>query len=248
MAKAALGLLLTLFLLSQTNAQTTPAPGPAAEDAGPINVTAILAKPGQFSQFIRFLNETQVATQINNQVNNSNQGMTVFAPTDNAFQNLPGGALNNLTNQQKVLLILYHVLPQYYTLTTLSTASNPVRTQASDNDGKPFVLLVSGEVNQNQVNVTSSDGVQTTIYNTVRKDYPLAIFQVDKVLWPAEFNESKAEAPAPATTPKGGSPKGSSNGTATAAAEPAPGNGAQSVKVGLGLVSGLWVLCMGLLF
>lgn len=251
MAQSSLSLLLSLtpflILISQINAQSTTAPAPAS--AGPIDIIAILTNASQYTVFIRLLNQTQVGNQINNQVNHSSQGMTVFAPTDNAFQNLPPGALNNLTTQQQVQLVLYHVLSQFYTLQNLATASNPVRTQASGNDGKPFGLYFSGEANQNQVNV-STGVVQTTIYNTVRKDFPMAVFEVDKVLWPSEFNQSKAAAAPPSASPTSSTPKSSgSSSTTTAAAGPSPGKSdAQSVTVGLSLVSGLWLLCMGVLF
>lgn len=245
MAQSSLSLLLSLtpflILISQINAQSTTAPAPAS--AGPIDIIAILTNASQYTVFVRLLNQTQVGNQINNQVNHSNQGMTVFAPTDNAFQNLPPGALNNLTTQQQVQLVLYHVLSQFYTLQNLATASNPVRTQASGNGGQPFGLYFSGEANQNQVNV-STGVVQTTIYNTVRKDFPMAVFEVDKVLWPSEFNQSKAAAAPPSASPTSSTPKSS-----TAAAEPSPEKSdAQSVTLGLSLVSGLWLLCMGVLF
>ncbi|KAL3509287.1 hypothetical protein ACH5RR_028688 [Cinchona calisaya] len=234
-----------LFLILQINAQSSTAPAPAPE--GPINVTAILNKAGGYETFIRLLTETQVANQINNQVNNSNQGMTVLAPTDNAFQNLPSGALNKLSSQQQVQLVLYHVLPSYYTLQSLETVSNPVRTQATGQNGEVFGLNFTGEPNSNQVNV-SSGMVQTTINNVVRKDFPLAIYEVDKVLWPLEFNQSKASAPA-ASPPTSSSTNSSGNGKSSGAAEPSPSkNDAKSVTVGLSLVSGLWFLCMGVFF
>nr|POE46305.1 fasciclin-like arabinogalactan protein 13 [Quercus suber] len=78
--------LLLLLLSPQTQAQTSaPAPSPS----GPLNLTAILEKNGQYSTLIRLLQETQTDTQIPNQLNNSAQGLSFFAPTDNAFNNLP---------------------------------------------------------------------------------------------------------------------------------------------------------------
>jgi len=83
-------ILLTLipFLTPQIQAQA-PAPAPS----GPINITAIFEKAGQYTFLIRLLNETQQLTQIQTQLNSTSEGFTIFAPTDNAFQNLPSGII-----------------------------------------------------------------------------------------------------------------------------------------------------------
>ncbi|VAH57611.1 unnamed protein product [Triticum turgidum subsp. durum] len=85
---------------------TTPAaPAPAA---GTTNITGVLAKAGQFNTFIRLLKSTGVAAQIDNQLNNSfGSGMTVFAPTDNAFTSLASGTLNTLYTGDQ--LVVYQV-------------------------------------------------------------------------------------------------------------------------------------------
>uniref|UniRef100_A0A2N9GP60 FAS1 domain-containing protein n=1 Tax=Fagus sylvatica TaxID=28930 RepID=A0A2N9GP60_FAGSY len=99
--------LLLLLLSTQTQAQNSSAPAPSP--SGPANLTGILAKNGQFTTFIRLLIETQTETQIENQLNNSGtQGLSVFAPTDNAFNSLTSGAINDLTAHAKVQLVLYH--------------------------------------------------------------------------------------------------------------------------------------------
>ena len=66
---------------------------------------------------------------------NSYDGLTFFAPNDNAFTKLKTGTLNGLTDQQKIQLLLYHVLPRYYSVTTFQTASNPLPTEASGPGG-----------------------------------------------------------------------------------------------------------------
>ncbi|KAL0302101.1 UNVERIFIED_CONTAM: Fasciclin-like arabinogalactan protein 6 [Sesamum angustifolium] len=129
--------------------------------------------------------------------------MTVFAPTDNAFNNLPSGTLNNLTDQQHVQLVLYHICPKYYSLDSLLTVSNPVRTQASGQDGGVFGLNFTGQ--GNQVNV-STGIVEVPLYNALRKDFPLAVYQVDKVLLPEEFYEAKAPAASPPAADGSSSP------------------------------------------
>ncbi|KAG5597187.1 hypothetical protein H5410_038419 [Solanum commersonii] len=227
------------FILTQAQSPTAPAPAPA----GPIDIFAILKKEGQYNTFIKFLNESQVGNQINNQVNNSNQGMTVLAPSDNAFNNLPSGTLNQLNDQQKVQLILNHVIPKFYTFDDLQTVSNPVRTQATGPKGEPFGLNFTG--NNNQVNV-SSGSVVTNIYNAIRKDPPLAVYQLDKVLVPSEFTDPKApssnDAPAPAKAKNG------TSGDKTTADEPSPAsstkpNDAKRISGGiLGLICGVFLM------
>ncbi|TMW94274.1 hypothetical protein EJD97_010505 [Solanum chilense] len=226
-----------LFILTQAQSPTAPAPAPT----GPIDIFAILKKEGQYNTFIKFLNESQVGNQINNQVNNSNQGMTVLAPSDNAFNNLPSGTLNQLNDQQKVQLILNHVIPKFYTFDDLQTVSNPVRTQATGPKGEPFGLNFTGS--NNQVNV-SSGSVVTNIYNAIRKDPPLAVFQLDKVLVPSQFTDPSSDDDAPAPT----KPKNGTSNDKTTADEPPPAsntkpNDAKRISGGiLGLVCGVFLM------
>ncbi|GER53285.1 FASCICLIN-like arabinogalactan 6 [Striga asiatica] len=240
-----LPLLLLLLLLSSASAQRAPAP---SNRATPVNITGILDHAGGYTSFIRLLNDTQAAVQIDNQANNSHDGMTVFAPTDNAFTNLPAGALNNLTTQQQVQLVLYHICPKFYTLDDLRTVSNPVRTQASGQDGGVFGLYVSGGVGSG-VNI-STGVVSVPIYNAVRAEFPLAVYQVDRVLMPREFSEARPPAPAPpanGTRARGG---GGGGGESVAPSSGNPsGNGCgKSVGVGMGLLGGIWLLGVTVLF
>lgn len=215
------------------------APGPVATPSGPPNITAILEKGGQYTTFIRLMKETQQDTQLNSQLNNSfnGNGYTVFAPTDNAFNNLKPGALNGLTQQQQVALVQAHVLPQFYSMDSFQTASNPIRTQASGTDG-PYTLNITATAN-NQVNV-STGVVEVTVNNALSAVKPLAVYPVDKVLQPFELFGTKAPAAAP-TASVGGKPK---KGATEAASGPAgsddtgPTGAASARAVGWG-VAGL---------
>ncbi|KAI4333906.1 hypothetical protein L6164_018658 [Bauhinia variegata] len=228
-----------LFLLTpQTQAQTAPAPAPA----GPVNLTAILEKGGQYTTLIRLLNETQQLSQIESQLNSTSEGFSVFAPTDNAFQNLKAGAINDLSDEQKVQLLLYHVTPKYYTLTQLLTVSNPVRTQASDSEGS-WGLNITGQ--GNQVNVSTGE-VTTQINNALRQQFPLAVYQVDKVLLPSELFGATSPAPKKAETPTGKSSDSGNAGVPSSSSTNEPGD-APGRNVGLGLVVGLGLICMGAL-
>ncbi|CAA2933863.1 Hypothetical predicted protein [Olea europaea subsp. europaea] len=189
-------LLVLLFYCTKTLAQS-PAQAPAP--AGPTNITKILEKAGQFTSFIRLLSITEVGDQINTQLNNSNQGLTVFAPADNAFSSLKSGTLNSLSDQQKVALVQFHVLPTFLSMSQFQTASNPLRTQAGNSDSGQFPLNVT--TSGNQVNV--STGVDdATVANTIYTDNQLAVYQVDKVLLPLSIFGSPAPVPAPSALAK----------------------------------------------
>ncbi|CAA0830469.1 Fasciclin-like arabinogalactan protein 11 [Striga hermonthica] len=187
---------LLLFLLSTTTTRTAAqSPAAAPSPPPPTNLTAILEKSGQYSMFIRLLQTTKVADQIDTQLNNSkNQGMTLFAPTDSAFSSLKPGILNSFTDQQKVELVQFHIVPRQLSLPEFQTATNPLMTQAGGRQGS-FDLNVT--TSGSTVNVTT--GVtNATVANTVYTDGQLAVYQVDRVLLPLAFFQSPAPAPAPA--------------------------------------------------
>ncbi|XP_043698855.1 fasciclin-like arabinogalactan protein 13 [Telopea speciosissima] len=244
MATILLTLIPCLFLIiPQAIAQSAPAPAPS----GLANLTGILDKAGQYTIFIRLLTTTQVGNQIESQLNNSNQGMTVFAPTDNAFNNLKPGTINSLSQQDQDELVLYHVLPQYYSLASLQTVSNPVRTQAGSQNGVDGLNFTSS--GNNQLNV-SSGIVDTPLNNALRQQFPLAVYQVDKVMLPESLFGVKAPAAAPKPAIASNT---SSTGVATGGepqAAPSDANsksGSNGRNVGMGLVAGFGLICLGFL-
>ncbi|KNA15304.1 hypothetical protein SOVF_099330 [Spinacia oleracea] len=235
---------------SQCLGQSPTAPGPAP--AGPVNLTAILEKAGQYTTFMRLLTSTQVGIQIANQVNTSTEGMTVFAPTDNAFQNLKPGTLNGLSTQEQVQLILYHVLSKFNNFDNFETISNPVRTQATGQDGEAFSLTIVS-IGNRQVNV-SSGMVTTQLNNALRENFPLAVYQVDKVLLPPALFGAKSPKSSPATSatkPKTGDSKSDqAQSPATHSADTeAPANGVYGFKtMGIGFLAMVGTLTTALLF
>ncbi|KAI3983377.1 hypothetical protein MKX01_013444 [Papaver californicum] len=188
---SAFSLITILVQVTTITAQPAAAPAPS----GPTNITKILEKAGQYTTFIRLLKSTQVGDQINTQLKNSNQGLTLFAPPDNAFSNLKSGTLNSLTDQEKVELIQFHVLPTFLSVSSFQTVSNPLRTQAGNANNGQFPLNVT--TGGNQVNITTGV-VDTTIANTIYTDNTLAVYQIDKVLLPLDIFGP----PAPAAAPK----------------------------------------------
>jgi uncharacterized surface protein with fasciclin (FAS1) repeats len=190
-------LLFTVLLLLTTTPGILSQPSPAVAPAppGPTNVTKILEKAGQFTVFIRLLKSTGVANQLYGQLNNSDNGITIFAPSDSSFTGLKAGTLNSLTDEQQVELIQFHVIPSYVSSSNFQTISNPLRTQAGDSADGHFPLNVT--TSGNTVNITS--GVtNTTVSGNVYSDGQLAVYQVDKVLLPQQVFDPRPPAPAPA--------------------------------------------------
>ncbi|XP_044505213.1 fasciclin-like arabinogalactan protein 12 [Mangifera indica] len=172
-------------------------PAAAPSPSGPTNVTKILEKAKGFSLFIRLLKSTSVADQIEKQLNDSNNGVTIFAPTDGAFSSLSSGVLNSLNDEQKEELIQFHVLSSYIPLSQFQTVSNPLRTNAGDTSKYSFPLNVTAY--PNSVNI-STGLTHTSLSGTVYSDGQLAIYQLDKVLLPMNIFGAKPPSPAPSPT------------------------------------------------
>ncbi|XP_043702653.1 fasciclin-like arabinogalactan protein 11 isoform X2 [Telopea speciosissima] len=160
----------------------------------PTNITAILEKAGRFSIMIRLLKSTKLGDQLNSQLNKSFQ-LTFFAPPDKAFSSLPSGTLNSFTDQQKLALVQFHVLPTYVSILQFQTLTNPVQTQAGDSYNSQFPLNVT----TNGISVNMTTGVvKASVVSTIYTDGQLAVYQVDHVLLPLQFYFSLSPALAPA--------------------------------------------------
>lgn len=136
--------------------------------------------------------------EINTRLKKSNQGITVFAPTDSAFSDLQTGTLNTFTDQQKTELARFHIIPSFISVSQFETVSNPVHT-AVDGDSVRFPLNVVG--NGTQVNMTTGI-VNTTVDSTVYSDGQLAVYEIPQVLLSQGILRSQAPAPSPTLPPK----------------------------------------------
>ncbi|GMP85084.1 hypothetical protein CsSME_00038383 [Camellia sinensis var. sinensis] len=180
-------------LVQSPPAQLAPGPAPP----GPPNITAILEKAGHFSTYIRLLKATQIDNQIYKLLNDSSQSLRVFAPSDNAFGNLSTGTLNSFSDEQKVQLVKFHIIPSFLSVPAFQTVSNPLSTQAGSTVQYPMNVTTAG----NLVNI-STGIVNTTVTGTVYSDNQLAVYQVDRVLLPLSFFVSISPAPAPSKPEK----------------------------------------------
>lgn len=193
--------LLPLILLCTTITTTLaqPAAAPAPGPPPPTNITKILEKASQFTTLIRLFGITKVGDQINLQLNNSNNGITLLAPSDSAFSALAPGVLNSLNDQQKDELVQFHVIPTYISTSQFQTLSNPLRTQAGDSTYYNFPMNIT--TNGTSVNLTTGI-VNATVGSTVYTDGQLAVYQVDKVLLPMHLFGPQPPASAPAPEPE----------------------------------------------
>ncbi|XP_044494139.1 fasciclin-like arabinogalactan protein 7 [Mangifera indica] len=194
-----------LFLCSASNAQkvasppspsVSPTPAPAPAPAY-VNLTDLLTVAGPFHTFLNHLESTKVLDTFQNQANNTEQGITIFVPKDDAFNSLKSPSLSNLTKDQLKQLCLFHALPQYYSLSDFKNLSQggPVNTDAGGGyslnftDDSGTVLLNSG-------------WTRTKVSSSVYSTDPVAVYQVDKVLLPeAIFGTNIPPVPAPAPAP-----------------------------------------------
>ncbi|KAL1565988.1 fasciclin-like arabinogalactan protein 12 isoform X1 [Salvia divinorum] len=184
-------------------APQSPAAAPAPP--GPPNVTAILEKDGHFTVFIKLLQSTKVADNLNSQLNASSQGLTILAPPDAAFAGLKAGMLNSFTEDQQVDLAQFHVLPYYLPQQRFETASNPLNTEAG---GSSQLLAMNVTAVGNQVNITTGE-TNATVSSTIYDDNELAVYEVDRVLLPLRFYVPLPPPPPSPPPPKEAAPEAS---------------------------------------
>ncbi|PHU12062.1 Fasciclin-like arabinogalactan protein 7 [Capsicum chinense] len=172
-----------------------PAPAPGPEYT---NLTDLLSVAGPFHTFLNYLESSKVIETFQTQANNTEQGITLFVPKDSAFTSLKKPSLSNLTSDQLKSLCLFHALPRYYSLADFKNLSDmsPVSTLAGGNLYSLNFTDDSGTVHLN------SGWSRTKVSSAVRATYPVAVYQVDKVLLPeAIFGTDLPPMPAPAPAP-----------------------------------------------
>eukprot|EP01018_Ginkgo_biloba_P016940 Gb_40985 [translate_table: standard] len=163
------------------------APSPSPND---LNITAVLNKAG-CKIFAQMITSTGVLKTYEDAVAG---GLTLFAPTDEAFQGRMMPKLKKLSSAQQVSILEYHAIPVYSPLGTLKTTHGPISTLATNGASK-YALTVTSSGDS----VSLNTGVnKCTISATLVDDQPIAVFTVDQLLQPSEIF---AAAPAPAPVP-----------------------------------------------
>eukprot|EP01018_Ginkgo_biloba_P033896 Gb_27317 [translate_table: standard] len=168
---------------------------------GAINVTDVLLNGNNFNFVVSMMVASGVTEVLES--DQAGAGITIFAPTDDAFSDLPPDTLQGLTAENKAVVLKYHVLHSYYPLGSLESIVNPVQpTLATEAIGAGSFTLNITRVNGS---VTVNTGiVQASVTQTVFDHKPLAIFAVPKVLLPREMfgNHSRVESPNKSPSPK----------------------------------------------
>ncbi|KAF8108565.1 hypothetical protein N665_0108s0098 [Sinapis alba] len=194
------------------------APAPSAE--GLSNITGLLEKAG-CKTFANLLVTSGVLKTYESTVE---KGLTVFAPSDEAFKAEGVPDLTKLTQAEVVSLLEYHALAEYKPKGSLKTNKDAISTLATNGAGKyDLTTSTSGD------EVILHTGVgPSRLADTVVDETPVVIFTVDKVLLPTElFGKSPSPAPAPepvsAPTPSPAkSPSPAEAPSPVAASPPAP--------------------------
>ncbi|XP_066367617.1 fasciclin-like arabinogalactan protein 4 [Miscanthus floridulus] len=160
----------------------------AASESRPpaaVNITRVLADARAFNVAASMLEASGVAAEF--QDDERGAGITVFAPTDDAFAGLPAGdRLQSLPADRKAVVLRFHVLHSYYPLGSLESIVNPVQ---------PTLATEFSNAGRFTLNITRANGsvaidtgvVQATITRTVFDQNPVAVFAVSKVLLPKEM-------------------------------------------------------------
>ncbi|WRX08214.1 FAS1 domain - like 1 [Theobroma cacao] len=187
------------------------APAPSASD---VNITGLLEKAG-CKTFASLLISSGVLKTYESALD---KGLTIFAPSDEAFKAEGVPDLSKLTNSDQVTLLQYHASPEYKPKGTLKTTKDPLNTLATSGAGK-FHLKVTTAGDS----VTLHTGVGSSrVAEAVFDSPPVVIFTVDNVLLPSElFGKSPSPAPAP-------EPNSSPSPTPSVSPSPAPASEAPS--------------------
>ncbi|KAM0865737.1 hypothetical protein ACQ4PT_043073 [Festuca glaucescens] len=160
-----------------------------AASAASTNLTALLEKAG-CKRFAALIVSSGVIKTYQAAMD---KGLTLFAPTDDAFHAKGLPDLTKLTAADLVTLLEYHALPQYAPKASLKTIRGGIPTLASTGKGKYDLSVVArGD------DVSMDTGMdKSRVASTVLDDTPVAVHTVDSVLLPRELFGG-APSPAPA--------------------------------------------------
>ena len=189
------------------------APGILA--ASPANITVLLENAG-CKTFAKMLAKSGVIKKYESVIKN---GLTVFAPSDEAFKAKGVPDLTKLTRDEVVSLVEYHALAHYKPKGSLKSNKNKISTLATTGAGK-FDLTTSTSGDDEVVLHTGI--ASSRLVHTVLDATPVVIFTVDNVLLPTElFGKSHSPAPAPVLSPAPAlSPAGAAPPAAASPSEP----------------------------
>ncbi|KAL6639954.1 hypothetical protein ACP70R_022264 [Stipagrostis hirtigluma subsp. patula] len=190
------------------------AEAPVAPPA-PVNLTDLLSKK-YCKSFAGLLAANADAFSTINGTKDT--ALTLFCPVDAAVASFMP-KFKNLTAKAKTAILLYHAVPDYYSLQLLKSNNGKVTTLATTSVAKKDYTY---DVQTEDDTVTLDTKVTTSsIQATVRDDDPLAVYAISKFLQPKElFKVAEDLAPAPA--PEGPKKKKTKKKPTTTSAAAAP--------------------------
>uniref|UniRef100_A0A0E0IGR1 FAS1 domain-containing protein n=1 Tax=Oryza nivara TaxID=4536 RepID=A0A0E0IGR1_ORYNI len=175
-------------VLSSSEAEA-PVPPPA-----PVNLTELLSKKYCKSFAGLLAANADVFRAVNETKDN---GLTLFCPVDAAVAAFMP-SYKNLTAKAKTAILLYHAVPDYFSLQLLKSNNGMVTTLATASESKKDY---SYDVQNKGETVTlDTRVVNSAVTATVGDAEPLAVYAVTKFLKPKELYKV-VEAPAPAPEP-----------------------------------------------
>ncbi|XP_068642272.1 fasciclin-like arabinogalactan protein 4 [Aristolochia californica] len=196
----------------------------ASEDApkARLNITRILSDAKNFNVAAGMLLASGVVEEFEDDEHGA--GITIFAPTDDAFSYLPPAEnLQSLSANTKSVVLKFHVLHSYYPLGSLESIVNPVQpTLATEDMGAGRYTLNITRVNGSVAIDTGI--VQAEITQTVFDQNPVAVFAVSRVLLPREVFGRENERMGLAVPPEIGLPPENSIQNPPAHLETPPGS------------------------
>lgn len=163
-----------------------------------INVTEVLLNAKNFNFVVSMMVASGITSDLES--DQAGAGITIFAPTDDAFSTLPPDTLQSLTAENKAVVLKYHVLHSYYPLGSLDSIVNPLQpTLATESMGAGTYTLNITRVNG--AVAVNTGIVLASITQTVFDQKPLAIFAVPKVLLPREMFGKQSHVQSPNKSP-----------------------------------------------
>lgn len=169
------------------------AEAPVAAPA-PVNITELLSKKYCKSFAGLLAADAEAFSNINATKDN---GLTLFCPVDSAVASFMP-KYKNLTAKGRTAILLFHAVPDYYSLQLLESNSGKVSTLATSNVAKKDYSF-DVEKDGDTAALDTKVGATASVTATVKDDDPLAVYAISKFLQPKElFKVAKDLAPAPA--------------------------------------------------
>jgi uncharacterized surface protein with fasciclin (FAS1) repeats len=169
-----------------------PVPPPA-----PVDLVELLSKK-YCKSFADLLSANAEAFRTVNETKDN--GLTLFCPVDAAVAAF-APKYRNLTAKAKTAILLYHAVPDYFSMQLLQSNNGVVTTLATTSEAKKDY---SYDVENKGKTVTlQTKVVASTVTSTLGDSEPLAVYAVSKFLQPKElFKVAEAPALAPEASGK----------------------------------------------